>query len=84
MKLGPISLPFYLARDEGDSAVKAGVHSGFALSLLLMLFTTDSPLFVTLGLLAEQGNDVSHHRAQPGCLDRHAADLAGPALDGCF
>jgi len=58
VKLGPISLPFYLARDEGDSAVKAGVHSGFALSLLLMLFTTDHPLFVTLGLLAQPGNDV--------------------------
>ena len=58
VKLGPISLPFYLARDEGDSAVKAGVHSGFALSLLLMLFTTDHPLYVTLGLLAQPGNDV--------------------------
>jgi hypothetical protein len=58
LKLGPISLPFYLARDEGDSAVKAGVHSGFALSLLLMLFTTDHPLFVTLGQLAKPGNDV--------------------------
>jgi hypothetical protein len=56
--LGPFSLPFHLARDEGDSAVKAGVHSGFALSLLLMLFTTDSPLYVTLALLAEAGNDV--------------------------
>jgi hypothetical protein len=58
VKLGPVSLPFYLARDERDSAVKAGVHSGFALSLLLMLFTTDSPLFVTLALLANAGNDV--------------------------
>ncbi len=58
LKLGPISLPFYLARNEGDSAVKAGVHSGFALSLLLMLFTTDRPLFVTLGQLATSGNDV--------------------------
>lgn len=56
---GPISLPFDLARDEGDSAVKAGVHSGFALSLLLMLFTTDCPLYVTLALLAaEPGNNV--------------------------
>jgi hypothetical protein len=59
LKLGSISLPFYLARDEGDSAVKAGVHSGFALSLLLMLFTTDHPLFVTLGELAVvPGNSV--------------------------
>lgn len=54
----PITLPFDLARDEGDSAVKAGVHAGFALSLLLMLFTTSSPLFVTLTLLAQSGNDV--------------------------
>jgi len=58
IKVGQISLPFYLARDEGDSAVKAGVHSGFALSLLLMLFTTDSPLFLTLLQLANSGNDV--------------------------
>jgi hypothetical protein len=59
VKLGSISLPFYLARDEGDSAVKAGVHSGFALSLLLMLFTTDRPLFSTLVQLSLQsGNDV--------------------------
>jgi Lipase (class 3) len=58
IKFDGISLPFYLARDEGDSAVKAGVHSGFALSLLLMLFTTDSPLIMTLALLANSGNDV--------------------------
>jgi hypothetical protein len=58
IKVGQISLPFYLARNEGDSAVKAGVHSGFALSLLLMLFTTDSPLFLTLLQLANSGNDV--------------------------
>jgi hypothetical protein len=58
LKLGPISLPFYLARNEGESAVKAGVHSGLALSLLLMLFTTDHPLFVTLTQLATSGNDV--------------------------
>lgn len=57
VKLGSISLPFYLARDEGDSAVKAGVHSGFALSLLLMLFTTDRPLFSTLWQLAHSGNN---------------------------
>jgi len=54
-----ISLPFHLARDEGDSAVKAGVHSGFALSLLLMLFNPSAPLIVTLGLLAlEKGSNV--------------------------
>jgi hypothetical protein len=58
LKLDSISLPFYLARDEGDSAVKAGVHSGFALSLLLMLFTTDSPLFLTLLLLAKSAKTV--------------------------
>jgi hypothetical protein len=58
IKVGPLSLPFYLAQDEGDSAVKAGVHSGFALSLLLMLFTTDKPLFLTLLQLAQAGNDV--------------------------
>jgi hypothetical protein len=57
VKLGSISLPFYLAGDEGDTAVKAGVHSGFALSLLLMLFTTDHPLFVTLFQLAQVGNN---------------------------
>jgi hypothetical protein len=58
LKFDDFSLPFHLARNEGDSAVKAGVHSGFALSLLLMLFTTDSPLFLTLVLLAQSGNDV--------------------------
>jgi len=51
-------LPFHLAQDEGDSAVKAGVHSGFALSLLLMLFTTDAPLYLTLRLLAAIGKNV--------------------------
>ena len=58
LKVGQYSLPFHLARDEGPSAVRAGVHSGFALSLLLMLFTTDSPLFLTLWLLAQSDNDV--------------------------
>lgn len=58
IKVDGYSLPFYLARDEGDSAVKAGVHSGFALSLLLMLFTTDSPLFLTLLLLAKSAKSV--------------------------
>jgi hypothetical protein len=32
--------------------------AGFALSLLLMLFTTDHPLFLTLGQFAKSGNDV--------------------------
>lgn len=58
IKVGPIPLPFHLAQNEGDSAVRAGVHSGFALSLLLMLFTTDKPLFLTLQQLAKAGNDV--------------------------
>ena len=54
-KLDGIQLAFNLAQDEGNSPVKAGVHSGFALSLLLMLFTTDSPLFSTLVQLALTG-----------------------------
>ena len=87
VKLGPISLPFHLARDEGDSAVKAGVHSGFALSLLLMLFTTDSPLFLTLGKLANAGNDIYITGHSQGAsiatlltsLVRHATLFKGPA-----
>jgi hypothetical protein len=87
VKLGPISLPFHLARDEGDSAVKAGVHSGFALSLLLMLFTTDHPLFVTLGQLASSGNDVYITGHSQGAsiatlltsLVRHSSTFKGPA-----
>ncbi len=43
-----IDFPFHLVRDEGDSPVEAGVHGGFALGMLLMLFTTDAPLFSTL------------------------------------
>jgi hypothetical protein len=60
LRLGDgFSLPFHLAQDEGNSPVKAGVHSGFALSLLLMLFTTDRPLFSTLLQLAQlSGNAV--------------------------
>ena len=47
------------ARAEGQSAVKAGVHSGFALSLLLMLLTTDKPLIATLlKLQLEAGSQV--------------------------
>lgn len=47
-------LPFgiYLARDEGDSKIVAGVHAGFLLGLLLMLISTDKPLAETLFLLA--------------------------------
>ena len=88
VKLGSISLPFYLARDEGDSAVKAGVHSGFALSLMLMLFTTNSPLFLTLALLAQEGNNVYITGHSQGAsiatlltsLVRHSTDaFKGPA-----
>jgi hypothetical protein len=87
--VGPASLPFYLARDEGDSAVKAGVHAGFALSLLLMLFTTDSPLFLTLALLAKEGNNnvyITGHSQGASIatlltsLVRHSSDVfKGPA-----
>lgn len=48
LRIGEISIDLDLAQDEGDSAVVAGVHAGFLLSLLLMLFTTDRPLFATL------------------------------------
>lgn len=41
-------LDLFLARDEGDSAVVAGVHVGFTLGLLSILFTTNKPLFLTL------------------------------------
>jgi len=59
LSLDGFSIPFHLAQDEGNSPVKAGVHSGFALSLLLMLFTTDKPLFSTLLQLAQpSGNGV--------------------------
>jgi len=43
-----IHLDFNLAQDELDSAVVAGVHAGFTLSLLLMLISTDKPLCLTL------------------------------------
>ncbi len=49
-----IDFPFHLARDEGDSPVVAGVHAGFALGLLLMLLTTDAPLFSTLHSFASK------------------------------
>lgn len=51
----PFSFDLNLARDEGDSAVVAGVHAGFTLGLLLMLFTTDRPLWLTL---LELGDDA--------------------------
>ncbi len=47
-----IDLPFHLARDEAGSAVVAGTHLGFSLSLLLMLLTTDRPLLATLARLS--------------------------------
>lgn len=48
LEVGPITLPFHLARAEPGSEVVSGVHAGFALSLLLMLLTTDAPLLGTL------------------------------------
>ncbi len=48
------TIPFNLARDEGDSAVIAGTHLGFTLSLLLMLTTTNRPLLLTLAFLAAE------------------------------
>ena len=56
--LGPVTLPLYFARAEGRTAVKAGVHAGYLLSLLLMLFTTDKPLFNTLQKIAVLGNQI--------------------------
>ncbi|WP_417766902.1 lipase family protein [Stappia sp.] len=47
-----LDFPFHLARDETGSAVVAGTHLGFSLSLLLMLLTTDRPLLATLGELS--------------------------------
>lgn len=44
----PVTIDFNLAQEETGSAVVAGVHAGFALSLLLMLISTDKPLFLTL------------------------------------
>lgn len=81
------TLPFHLARDEGDSAVKAGVHSGFALSLLLMLLTTDHPLLVTLGELSNAGNDIYITGHSQGAsiatlltsLVRHSTWFKGPS-----
>ncbi len=54
-------IPFHLARDEAGSAVIAGTHLGFTLSLLLMLTTTDRPLLSTLAFLAAKkalGEDI--------------------------
>ena len=47
-----LDIPFHLARDETGSAVVAGTHLGFTLSLLLMLLTTDRPLLATLARLS--------------------------------
>ncbi|WP_029059357.1 lipase family protein [Stappia stellulata] len=47
-----LEFPFHLARDEAGSAVVAGTHMGFSLSLFLMLLTTDRPLLTTLFTLA--------------------------------
>ena len=54
IKVGGVELdfPFHLARDETGSAVVAGTHLGFSLSLLLMLLTTDRPLLATLSELS--------------------------------
>ncbi|GLH78563.1 hypothetical protein SSBR45G_34720 [Bradyrhizobium sp. SSBR45G] len=87
LKLDSITLPFHLARDEGDSAVKAGVHSGFALSLVLMLLTTDRPLLATLLWLAGAAKTVYITGHSQGAsiatlltsLVRHSAqDFKGP------
>jgi hypothetical protein len=51
-------LSLALAQDEGDSAVVAGVHAGFTLGLLSMLFTTDQPLWLTLYQLSDSGAEV--------------------------
>lgn len=48
----PVSLN--LAQPEGDSPVVAAVHTGFTLSLVLMLITTNAPLLLTLFELAQQ------------------------------
>ncbi|MBL6430877.1 MAG: hypothetical protein HPM95_05370 [Alphaproteobacteria bacterium] len=47
-----LEFPFHLARDEAGSAVVAGTHLGFSLSLFLMLLTTDRPLLTTLAALS--------------------------------
>ncbi|MEM9554508.1 MAG: hypothetical protein AAGC60_09625 [Acidobacteriota bacterium] len=52
------TLSLDLARDEGESAVVAGVHAGFTLGLLLSLFTTDAPLLATLVELDAEGAQV--------------------------
>ncbi|MBB99697.1 MAG: hypothetical protein CML67_09200 [Rhodobacteraceae bacterium] len=49
---GKLEFPFHLARDEAGSAVVAGTHLGFSLSLFLMLLTTDRPLLATLAALS--------------------------------
>jgi hypothetical protein len=57
------TLDFNLARDEVGSTIEAGVHAGFALSLMLMLGSTDCPLMFSLGRLAAL-NFASNDRLQ--------------------
>jgi len=54
----PETLDLDFAQGEGNSAVVAGVHAGFALGLVLMLVTTDAPLAATLEILQLEGTDV--------------------------
>ena len=57
--IGGVSVPFNLAREEPGSDIVAGVHAGFTLSLLLMLFTTDAPLLATLTQLSlDPANEI--------------------------
>lgn len=56
-KIKGIPISFNLAREEQGSDVVAGVHAGFTLSLLLMLLTTDRPLWLTLLDLATDTNN---------------------------
>ncbi len=52
------TLPFYLTRQVDDNHPAVGVHMGFALSLMLMLVTTDKPLLNTLVTLARKRASV--------------------------
>ena len=52
LPLPGLPIHFNLARDEGDSPIRAAVHAGFSLSLMLMLLSTDAPLALTLFELA--------------------------------
>ena len=51
--LAGLPMSFNLAQDEGDSPIVAAVQSGFTLSLILMLITTNAPLALTLFELAQ-------------------------------